>query len=189
MPGEEAGAACDVEHVCRRQARHDPDQPVDLVRPAGTVTVGVEAAPQPPVVVLAGPAVVVRTHAGIDDGSAGHGGAGYLGKSCGPGVLGFAPAAMRGPVEGCRYVGSDTNCGARQRVTTLAPTSSEGTGSSTAACAVALWSATPAGRVDRPRAGRPRAGARRARAAAVRAACGAVGADRKRLRTPKRRRP
>ncbi len=62
MPGEEARAACDIEHPCRRQGPHDADELLDLRRPTGSLVLRERSRAEPPAVVLGRTQVEVRAH-------------------------------------------------------------------------------------------------------------------------------
>ena len=52
MLGEEARAACDIDHPCRGQGPHYADELLDLRRPAGSLALRERPRTEPPVVVL-----------------------------------------------------------------------------------------------------------------------------------------
>ena len=62
MLGEEARAACDIEHPCRGQGPHYADELLDLRRPTGSLALRERPSAEPPVVVLGRTLVEMRTH-------------------------------------------------------------------------------------------------------------------------------
>jgi hypothetical protein len=62
MLGEEARAACDIEHPCRGQGSHYADELLDLRRPPGSLALRERPRAEPPVVVLGRTLVEMRTH-------------------------------------------------------------------------------------------------------------------------------
>lgn len=62
MLGEEARAACDIEHPCRGQGPHYADELLDLRNPTGSLAFRERPGAEPPVVVLGRTLVEIRTH-------------------------------------------------------------------------------------------------------------------------------
>ena len=62
MLGEEARAACDIEHACRGQGAHDADELLDLRRPTGSLASPECSCAEPPAVVLGRTLVEMGTH-------------------------------------------------------------------------------------------------------------------------------
>jgi len=62
MLGEEARAACDIEHPCRGQGPHYADELLDLRRPTGSLAFRERSRAEPPAVVLGRTLVKMRTH-------------------------------------------------------------------------------------------------------------------------------
>jgi hypothetical protein len=62
VPGQESGAAGDVERSCRRERLERASQGVDFLVPAGSLPVGEAAGAAIPLVVLRRTSVVVRPH-------------------------------------------------------------------------------------------------------------------------------
>jgi hypothetical protein len=62
VPGQEPGAAGDVERSCRRERLERAPQGVDLLVPARTLPAGESAGTAIPLVVLRSTSVVVRLH-------------------------------------------------------------------------------------------------------------------------------
>jgi hypothetical protein len=62
MLGEEARAACDIEHPRRGQGSHDADQLLDLRSPAGSLAFRERSRAEPPAVVFSRTLVEMRAH-------------------------------------------------------------------------------------------------------------------------------
>ena len=62
MLGEEARAACDIEHPRRGQGPHDGDELLDLRRPTGALAFRERSGAEPPAVVLGRTLVEMRAH-------------------------------------------------------------------------------------------------------------------------------